>query len=156
VIAALSVLADKDPRTYGIIHSTQTVLLPSAKRAIVSLEISIRESAGVKIVDLDGKATIGVGNDLLNDKLRELVASGSLDLLLNLVNLTQVDSSSIGTIAGTFVSLSRQGGSLKLLCPRGRVQVALSVMRLLDSIPTFEDEAQALASFQPRGSSART
>jgi anti-sigma B factor antagonist len=120
----------------------------------LSLQISIRESAGVTIVDLEGKATIGADSDLLGSKLRSLIASGARNLLLNLVDLTQVDSSSIGLIAGTFVSLDRQGGSLKLLRPRGRVLAALSVMRLLESIPTFEDEDGALASFRPCGQSA--
>ncbi len=67
----------------------------------------------------------------------------------------QVDSSSIAAIAGTYVSLSHKSGSLKLLRPRGRVQAVLAVMRLLDTIPTFEDETQALASFRTRGYSAR-
>jgi anti-sigma B factor antagonist len=122
----------------------------------LSLQISIRESAGVTIVDLEGKATIGADSDLLSSKLRSLITNGARNLLLNLVDLTQVDSSSIGLIAGTFVSLDRQGGSLKLLRPRGRVLAALRVMRLLESIPTFEDEDDALASFRPCGQSAGT
>jgi anti-anti-sigma factor len=114
----------------------------------VSLQTSIRESDGVTIMDLEGKATIGIDNDLLNSELRKLVAKGMRNLLLNLEQLTQVDSSSIGTIAGTFVSVSRQGGTLKLLRPRGRVRVALEAMKWSDYISTFEDEAQALASFR--------
>ncbi|HLV94157.1 MAG TPA: STAS domain-containing protein [Candidatus Acidoferrales bacterium] len=113
----------------------------------MSLQTSIRESDGVTIMDLKGKATIGIDNDLLNSELRKLVAKGMRNLLLNLEELTQVDSSSIGTIAGTFVSVSRQGGTLKLLRPRGRVRVALEAMKWSDHISTFEDEAQALASF---------
>ena len=70
-------------------------------------------------------------------------------LLLNLADLTQVDSSGIGVIVETYVSLKRQGGDLKLLCPCGRVLEVLTVFRLLDTIPSFEDEAQALASFRP-------
>ena len=121
----------------------------------MGLQISIRESGDVTILDLRGKATIGVDNDLLNSHLRKLIANGVRKLLLNLADLAQVDSSSIGTIAGTYVSLCRQGGSLKLLGPCGRVQVVLGMMRFLDIIPTFDDETQALASFQPRSYSAR-
>jgi anti-sigma B factor antagonist len=106
------------------------------------------QTDAVTIVDLKGKATIGIDNDLLNSELRKLVGKGMRNLLLNLEELTQVDSSSIGTIAGTFVSVSRQGGTLKLLRPRGRVRVALEVMKWSDYISTFEDEAQALASFR--------
>ena len=114
----------------------------------MSLQVSTRESAGVTIVDLDGRATIGADNDLLNGSLRKIVTGGARNLLLNLANLTQVDSSGIGTIAGTFVSVTRQGGTLKLLRPRGRVRTALDAMKWFDYIATFEDEAQALASFQ--------
>ncbi len=61
-----------------------------------------------------------------------------------------MDSAGIGTIAATFVSVSRQGGTLKLLRPRGRVRTALDALKWFDYIQTFEDEAQAqaLASFQ--------
>src|SRR5712664_1233384 len=77
------------------------------------------------------------------------------EVLLNLADVIQLDSSSISAINGTYVSLSRQGGSLKVLHPRGRVRAVLQVVRLPDIIPTFEDEAQALASFRPEGYSAR-
>jgi anti-sigma B factor antagonist len=140
----------------GCYKGSQTAEGERREGGIVDLQISIRESAGVTIVDLKGKATIGDDNDLLSSELRKLVANGVRNLLLNLAELTQVDSSSIGTIAATFVSLSRQGGSLKLLRPRDRVQTALGATRLLDHIPTFEDETQALVSFGPRGHSAGT
>jgi anti-anti-sigma factor len=116
----------------------------------VGLQISIRESAGVTILDLRGRSTIDGGeSELLGSRLKELVASGVRKVLLNLVDLTQVDSSGIGVIVGTYVSLKRQGGELKLLCPCGRVLEVLTLFRLLDTIPSFEDEAQALASFRP-------
>jgi len=121
----------------------------------VDLQISIRESGDVTILDLQGRATIGAHSDLLNSHLQELIANGARKLLLNLADLTQLDSSGISAITGTFVSLGRQGGSLKLLRPCGRVRAVLRVVRLPDIIPTFEDEAQALASFRPEGYSAR-
>ena len=118
------------------------------------LQISIRESGDVTILDLQGRATIGVGRFLLSVHLRELVAKGVRKLLLNLADVTQLDSPGISPAVGTYVSLSRQGGSLKLVCPRGRVQDVLRVMRAADSIPTFEDETQALASFRPQAYAA--
>lgn len=113
----------------------------------MSLQISTRESTGVTIVDLEGKATIGADNDTLNSRLRTVIAGGARNLLLNLAELTQVDSAGIGSIAAAFVSVSRQGGSLKLLRPRGRVRSALDALKWFDYIPTFEDESEALASF---------
>jgi len=121
----------------------------------VDLQISIRESGDVTILTLHGRATIGADSDLLSGYLQRLVADRAHKLLLNLANVTQLDSSGISAIIGAHVSLSRQGGSLKLVCPRGRVRAVLRVIRLPDIIPTFEDEAQALASFRPQGFSAR-
>jgi anti-sigma B factor antagonist len=126
------------------------------RAGVMGLQISVRESGDVAILDLEGKAVIGVDNDLLNSNLRKLVANGVRKLLLNLVDVTQVDSSSIGTIVGTYVSLRRQSGSLKLLCPRGRVREVLGLVHLIGIIPTFEDETQALASFRPTRSLVRT
>jgi anti-anti-sigma factor len=124
-------------------------------REVVSLQISIREMGDVTIVDLRGKSTIdGGSSELLGSSLRKLVASGVRKLLLNLVNLVQVDSSGIGVIVSTFVSLRRHDGELKLLCPCGRVLEVLTVFRLLNTIPSFEDEGEALASFRPRSQSA--
>jgi anti-sigma B factor antagonist len=118
------------------------------------LEISIRESEGVTIVDLNGRASIGPNTDRLDHELRKLVAAGVRKILVNLASLTMVDSSGIATIAGTYVSLAREGGSLKLMRPSDRVREVLTVMRILNSIPTFEDEAAALASFRPATHSA--
>jgi len=116
----------------------------------VGLQILIRESGDVTILDLRGRSTIDSGeSELLGSRLKKLVANGVRKLLWNLADLTQVDSSGIGVIVETYVSLKRQRGELKLLCPCGRVLEVLTLFRLLDTIPSFEDEAQALASFRP-------
>ena len=121
----------------------------------MGLQISIRESGDVTILDLQGRVTIGVDSDLLSGQLENLVANGVRNLLLNLADVTQLDSSGVSAIVGTYVSLRRQGGSLKLLCPRGRVRAVLQVIHMPEIIPTFEDETEALASFRPKGYSAR-
>jgi anti-sigma B factor antagonist len=121
----------------------------------VGLQYAIREAGDVTILDLQGRVTIGVDSDLLNVPLKKLVAQGVRKLLLNLEDVTQLDSMGISAVVATYVSLSRQGGSLKLLCPRGRVQDVLRVIRVAEFIPTFEDETQALASFRPQGNAAR-
>jgi anti-sigma B factor antagonist len=122
----------------------------------VSLEISTRESAGITIVDLKGKATLGPDNDELSAALRKLIADGARNLVLNLAGLTQLDSAGLGSIAAAFASASRQGGSVKLLRPRGRVRAALNALKWSDYIQTFEDESQALASFHSDVQSAGT
>lgn len=121
----------------------------------MGLLISIRESDDVTILDLRGRATIGADSELLTSHLEELVTNGVRKLLLNLADVTQIDSSAISTIVRLYVSLGRQGGDLKLLRPCGRVLMILKVIHLPDIIPSFDDETQALASFQPRGFSAK-
>jgi anti-anti-sigma factor len=121
----------------------------------VGLQISIRESGDVTILDLRGSATIGADSGLLSSYLQELIATGVRKLLLNLADLTQADSSSVSAIVRTYVSLRRQDGDLKLLRPCGRVLMVLKVIHLLDIIPSFDDQTQALASFQRRGYSAK-
>jgi anti-anti-sigma factor len=122
---------------------------------VLGLEISAREAGDVMILDLRGRATIDGGeSELLSGDLQKLLANGVRKLLLNLADLIQVDSSGVGVIVEAYVSLLRQGGELKLLRPRGRVLEVLTVFRLLAAIPSFEDEAQALASFRQRGYSA--
>lgn len=121
----------------------------------MGLQVSIRQSADVTILDLQGKSTMGIDTDLLNGHLRRLVNEGERKLLLNLAGMMQMDSASMSTIVRTFVTLQCKGGSLKLLRPRGRVRMVLEMMDLLRAIPSFEDEAEALASFEPRAYSAK-
>jgi len=118
------------------------------------LQVSIRESGDVTILNLRGKATIGPGSEFLSSQLNDLISHGARCLLLNLADLTQVDSSGLSAIVRAHNSLQRQGGSLKFLRPNNRVLAVLRVIHLLDTIPSFEDEAQALASFGPRSYSA--
>jgi anti-anti-sigma factor len=118
------------------------------------LDISKRVVNGITIMDLQGRATIGANTDKLDHALRQLVAAGTLNILMNLAQVTMMDSSGIAAIVGTYVSLTREGGSLKLSRPSARVREVLRVMRLLDSIPTFDNEAEALANFGATAQSA--
>ncbi len=121
----------------------------------MGLQISIRTSGDVTILDLQGRSTIDGESELLDNRLRKLIANGVRRVLLNLTDLTQVDSSGVGVIIDTYVSLKDQGGDLKLLCPRGRVREVLRVLRLLEIIPYFENETKALVSFRPQSNFAR-
>jgi anti-anti-sigma factor len=120
----------------------------------MGLQMSIRESGDVTILDLHGRATIGVECELLGSRLKELVAHGVRKLLLNLAEVNQVDSSGLSVIAETSASLQEQGGSLKFLRPNSRVLAVLQVTRVLEIVPSFDDETQALASFRARGYAA--
>jgi anti-sigma B factor antagonist len=114
----------------------------------VGLQISIRKSGDVTVLDPRGRSTIGGESKLLSNHLQKLVAKGVRKPLLNLADLTQVDSSGVSTIVETYVSLKHRGGDLKLLRPEGRVLEVFNLLHLLEIIPSFEDEA--LASFRPQ------
>jgi anti-sigma B factor antagonist len=120
----------------------------------VGLHISIRESCGVTILDLRGKPTIDGNSEILSRRLNKLVASGVRKLLLNMTDLKQVDSSGVRVIVDAYVSLRNKAGELKLLRPRGSVLEVFRVLHLLDIIPSFDDETQALASFRAQGRAA--
>jgi anti-sigma B factor antagonist len=120
----------------------------------MSLQISIRELGDVTVVDLCGKSTIDSGSESLSRRLKQLIADGVYKLLLNLEDLSQVDSSGVGVIIDTVVRVRNRGGDLKLLCPQGRVLEVLRVLRLTKIVACFEDETEALTSFQPRSHAA--
>ena len=119
------------------------------------LQILVRQCNDVTILDLTGKATIDASEgELLSKRLRALTDNGKHKLLVNLTNLVQMDSTGISALVESYVCLQRQDGQLKLLGPRGRVLEVLILFRLLDIIPSFKDETQALASFRPRSYAA--
>lgn len=118
----------------------------------MALEISIRESGDITILDLQGRATISDGeSELLRSKLEELMANGVRKFLLNLADMSHVDSSGFGVIVKVCVSLRENGGDLRLIRPTGGALLAFNVLRLLDLIRTFDNEDEALASFRPKG-----
>jgi len=121
----------------------------------VALQISVRQYSDVTILDLSGKSTIDASeSELLSKRLRALTDYGKRKVLLNLANLTKMDSTGISAIVESYLCLKRQEGALKLLGPRGRVLEVLTLFRLLETIPSFEDETQALASFRSRNDAA--
>lgn len=114
----------------------------------MGLQISTRKSGNVAILDLQGRITIGPSNDALSSELRRLAEAGPAEVIVNLTGVAQMDSSGISTVVRSFVSLERQGGGLRLLNPTGHVKEVLELTRLINSIPTFYDEAKALGSFR--------
>lgn len=112
------------------------------------LDIQERKSDDVIILDVIGRATIGPGAELLSAELRRVVESGAGKVLINLSQAQQLDSSSISILVRAFVTIGKNGGSLRMVGATGRVREVLHVTRLLDAIPNYEHEAGAIASFE--------
>jgi anti-sigma B factor antagonist len=111
------------------------------------MEIAERTVSEVTVLDLKGKMTLGEGDELLKDKINSMLASGKKKLVLNLEGVPYIDSAGLGEIVRTYTTVSRQGGSLKLLNLTKRIEDLLSITKLLTVFETFETEAEAIKSF---------
>lgn len=118
----------------------------------MSLLISTRKSGNVTILDLRGRITIGEDSDAFRAELHRLAENAPCDVLINLAEVTQVDSTGINALVQSYVTLKRKGGGLKILHATGYVREVLEVTHLIGCLPVYTDEAEALASF--RGSAA--
>jgi anti-sigma B factor antagonist len=111
------------------------------------MDIAERTVSDVTVLDLKGKMTLGEGDELLKDKINSLLASGKKKLVLNLEGVPYIDSAGLGEIVRTYTTVSRQGGSLKLLNLTKRIEDLLSITKLLTVFDTYESEADAVKSF---------
>jgi anti-sigma B factor antagonist len=99
------------------------------------------------VLDLKGKITLGEGDELLKDKVNSLVNQGHKKIILNLAEVPYIDSAGLGEVVRTYTTVSRQGGSLKLLNLTKRITDLLSITKLLTVFETFEEENEAVRSF---------
>ena len=112
------------------------------------MEIAERTLNDVTILDLKGKMTLGEGDELLKDKINSLLSQGRKRLLLNLEGVPYIDSAGLGEVVRTYTTVSRQGGSLKLLNLTKRIEDLLSITKLLTVFDTFDSEAEAVKSYK--------
>src|SRR5260370_32580411 len=111
----------------------------------VPREINVRESAGVAVLEVHGRLTIGEPAEQLHNALESVVKCGAKKVAVILNGIPQIDSSGISTLVRISIKLAREGGVLRLVCGHGRVRDALTVTRLVEALPTFESESAALA-----------
>ena len=115
---------------------------------MAELEVNERQAGDVTILDMTGAVRIGEGSIALRDAIRGLADSGKKKILLNLAGVNYVDSSGIGELIGNYTTVSRQGGQLKLLNLTDRIQNLLVITKLLTVFDAYEDEGEALKSFE--------
>jgi anti-sigma B factor antagonist len=113
----------------------------------MSVKLTTHESGDVTIVVASGKLTMGEGASALRNKIRELVAGGSRRIILNLADVTYMDSSGMGELIGAHTSVTTAGGEVKLLNLAKRVHDLLKLTKLYTVFEVFEDEPAAVSSF---------
>ena len=111
------------------------------------MQIEERAVGDVMVLDLRGRITLGEGDELLKDKVNSLINQGQKKLVLNLADVPYIDSAGLGEIVRTYTTVSRQGGSLKLLNLTKRITDLLSITKLLTVFETFDSENEAVRSF---------
>ena len=111
------------------------------------MQIEQRAVGDVVVLDLKGRITMGEGDELLKDKVNSLVNQGHKKIVLNLAEVPYIDSAGLGEIVRTYTTVSRQGGSLKLLSLTKRITDLLSITKLLTVFETFDSENDAVRSF---------
>jgi anti-sigma B factor antagonist len=113
----------------------------------VSVKLSTRQVGDVTVVDAAGRITLGEGATIFRDTVRDLAAKGNKKLLVNLGEVSYIDSSGIGEMVSSYTTVTNHGGQLKLLGLNKRVKDLLQITKLYTVFEVFDDEASAIRSF---------
>ncbi len=114
---------------------------------MAQLNIQHRQAGDVTIIDLSGKITIGEGSVQLREAVRKALEEGKKKIVLNLGDVSYVDSSGIGELVSSYTTTNNNGGHLKLLNLTKKIQDLLMITKLLTVFETFDSEAAAVESF---------
>jgi anti-sigma B factor antagonist len=112
------------------------------------MQIAERTEANVKVLDLTGQITFTQGDQLFKDKLNSLIHQGHKNILVNLGGVTGMDSAGLGELVSGYTTVTKAGGSMKLVNLTKRLQDLLSITKLLTVFETFDSEQEALKSFR--------
>jgi anti-sigma B factor antagonist len=114
----------------------------------VTMKATNRPVNGVMVVDMSGRITLGEGSVVLRETVKDLLAKGHKKILLNLADVSYIDSSGIGEMVSAFTSVRREGGELKLLKLTKKVHDLLQITKLYTVFDIKDDEAGAIQSFK--------
>ena len=113
----------------------------------MSVKLNVRQVGDVSVVDVAGRITLGEGSSALRDTLREMVSKGQKKVLLNLGEVSYIDSSGIGELVSGFTTVTNGGGQLRLVNLQKRVKDLLQITKLYTVFEVHDDEAAAVRSF---------
>ena len=113
----------------------------------MSVKLTTRENRGVTIIDAAGKLTLGDATGALRTTIRQLIDAGSRRIVLNMADLSYIDSSGLGELISAHTTVTVAGGEIKLLNLSRRVHELMSITKLLTVFESFDDETAAINSF---------
>jgi anti-anti-sigma factor len=111
------------------------------------MQIAERSAGNVKVLDLSGQITFTQGDQQVKDKINSLVHQGHKNILVNMADVTHVDSAGLGELVGAYTTVTKAGGSMKLVGLTKRLQDLLAITKLLTVFDTFDSEQDALKKF---------
>lgn len=111
------------------------------------MDIAVRKSGDVTIVDFKGRLAVGVSDTILPRVVDEILAEGSSKILLNLSDMDYIDSNGLGELVQVYREAGRRGASLRLLKPQDRVTKTLRLTNLLPMFSVYETESEAIEAF---------
>jgi anti-sigma B factor antagonist len=114
----------------------------------VALKISNREVSGVTVLDLDGRIVLGEESNALREGVKNLLTGNKNKIVLNMKNVTYIDSAGLGTLVAAFHSARNQGYTLKLANLGSKFQEVLQVTKLITVFDVFDNETAAIQSFK--------
>ena len=114
----------------------------------MSLNVKTRKADGVLIVDMSGRLTIGEPVLLLRETIRAHVSDGIPRVVLNLGDVSYIDSSGLGELVSAYTTIRNKQGDVKLLNLTSKAKDLLQMTKLLTVFDTYEDEAKAIAAFR--------
>ncbi len=114
----------------------------------MSMKATIRQVDSVTVVDISGRITLGEGCAQLRELIRDQLSKGNKRVLINLADVTYIDSSGIGELVSAYTAVSNQGGQLKLLNLTKKVHDLLQITKLYTVFDVHNDEAKAIGSFE--------
>ncbi|HTR47016.1 MAG TPA: STAS domain-containing protein [Verrucomicrobiae bacterium] len=113
----------------------------------MALRMTERDVSGVSVLDIEGRIVLGEESNSFREKVKSLLAAGKKKVILNLANVSYIDSAGLGTLVATFHSARSQGATLKLTNLGAKFKEVLQVTKLMTVFDTYDNEAAAIQSF---------
>jgi len=113
----------------------------------MQMTASTRQVGSVTLVDISGRIVLGEESAALRQLVCDLLSKGHKNILFNLGDVNYIDSSGLGNLVGSFTSVRKQGGELKLLNLTNKVQDLMQITRLYTVFEIMDNEAMAVKSF---------